>query len=228
MPGEENTNETLQTGRQENLQGADNENKQNPEDNGQNQGIGEQKPEAGEQKLEGKEEPEKTEIYGSPEKFDYSEIQLPEGMQLDEELLKEFEPIAREMNLSNKSANKLMGLAVKLAEKNFAKLGDFAAELQEAKKNSYLELLNTDEELNVGDEEKYNAYVNVAIQGVQAFATPGFKELIKAEGLTHHPEFIKTFHAVGKQCVSEDIPNPQFPAGQKEINAADVLYGERN
>ena len=60
--------------------------------------------------------------------------------------------------------------------------------------NIEIELLNTDKELNAVDEARYNQYLDVAIQGLKAVATPGFSELLKAEGLTHHPEFIKTFH----------------------------------
>lgn len=168
------------------------------------------------------------EIYGSPETFDYSNVQLPEGMQLDEELLKEFEPVAKKLNLSNKSANELMNLAVKLTEKNTAKFSEFAQELQQAKINSYHELLNTDKELNANNEAQYNQYLDVAIQGLKAVATPGFTELLKTEGLTHHPEFIKTFHKIGELCASEKIPDAKYPAGQKELDAADVLYGQKD
>jgi len=166
-----------------------------------------------------------SEIYGSPEAYDYSEVQLPEGMTLDNDLLKEFEPIAKKLNLSNKSANELMGLAVKLSEKNIGKFADFAQEMQQAKKEQYLELLNTDKELNTGNKEAYEQYLDVSIQGLNAVATPGFIEVLKAEGLTHHPEFIKTFHAIGKLCTSEKIPDASYPASQKEVDAAEVLYG---
>lgn len=171
---------------------------------------------------------EDTEIYGAPETYDYSETKLPENMVLDEELVKEFEPLAKKFNLSNKSANELMGLAVKLAEKNFAAVGDIAQQIQEQKKTSYIELLNNDAELEVANEAKYNDIINTAIIGVNKFATPGFKQLLKAEGLTHHPEFIKTFHKIGQLCKEDTVPDATFPAGQTEPNAADVLYKDRN
>lgn len=179
-------------------------------------------------KEEGKEDDKKddTEVYGSPETFDYSEIKLPDGMELDKELLQEFEPIAKKFNLSNKSANELMSLAVKLADKNMAKFNDVASQIQEAKKASYLQLLNEDKDLNVGNSEQYEQYLDVAIKGLKAVATPGFTEFMKNENLTHHPEFIKTFHKIGELCNSDTIPSAKFPAGQS-LDPADVLYGKK-
>ncbi len=166
-----------------------------------------------------------SEVYGSPEQYDYSTVELPEGITLDTELTQEFEPIAKKLNLSNKSANELMKLAVKLTQKNVSKFPDYSAAVQQAKKDSYVEMLNKDKELNVNNEAQYGSYLNVATQGLKAVATPKFIELLKAEGLTHHPEFIKTFHKIGQLCASEKIPDVQYPSGQKEIDPADVLYG---
>lgn len=219
---EQNNNPGLDADQQDNLQ--DNPNT-GADDGNDNDAQGNEKQKAGEEKgNDGKQQNE--DVYGSPETFDYSDVQLPEGMQLDEELVKEFEPVAKKLNLSNKSANELMNLAVKLTEKNTAKFSEFAQELQQAKINSYQELLNTDKELNANNEVHYNQYLDTAIQGLKAVATPGFTELLKAEGLTHHPEFIKTFHKIGELCVSEKIPDAKYPTEQKEPDPADVLYGE--
>ena len=74
--------------------------------------------------------------------------------------------------------------------------------------------------------EEYDQYLNVSIEGLNAVATDGFKQFIKDKGLTHHPEFIKTFHKIGQLCKDADIPNVKFPAGVKQ-DAADVLYGSK-
>jgi len=44
---------------------------------------------------------------GPPEKY---EFQLPDGMELDQEALAEFDPIARELNLNNEQAQKLASI----------------------------------------------------------------------------------------------------------------------
>lgn len=203
-----------------NLQGLDNENNQeNIEDNFQNQND---ENNSDNQNQENKQED--NEIYGSPEQFDYTEVQLPDGMELDKDMLGKFEPLAKEFNLSNKSANKLMNLAVELVAKNAPNAESLATQIQQAEAESYSQLLNSDKELNAYSQEEYGNYLKVANQGVKSFATQGFMDLIKAKGLTNHPDFIKTFHAIGKQCSNDTLPNVNNPVGKSE-RQADILYG---
>lgn len=177
---------------------------------------------------DGKQDPEKNnEIYGSPESYDYSEVQLPENMTLDEEMLEKFNPIAKELNLSNKSANRLMNLAVELTQKNSAKfVEEITAQIQDAESKQYMQMLNTDEELNAYSDEEYSQYLSTANLGIKSVATQGFKDLLKAKGLTNHPEFIKTFHAIGKLCKNDSLPDVKNPVGSTQ-SAADILYGSK-
>lgn len=164
-------------------------------------------------------------IYGSPENFDYSKIELPEGMTLDEELVNEFNPIAKKFNLSNSSANELMNLAVKLSNKNAANVNDAVQQMKIAEKNSYLQLLNDDKELNTQNSDEYEQYLDVATQGLKAVSTPEFNEFLKEKGLTHHPEFIKVFHKIGTMCKDAFIPDASIPVSVKRT-PADILYGK--
>lgn len=162
-------------------------------------------------------------VYGSPENYDYSSITLPDGMELDKELVGEFEPLAKEMNLSNSSANKLMALAVKLSEKNATSFKEAVEQMQVTEKNSYLQMLNDDSELKALNNDDYNKYVDVASKGYNAVATKGFKDFLNAKGLTHHPEFIKVFHKIGEMCADSSLPNVKMPSSPEE-SAADILY----
>lgn len=174
-----------------------------------------------------KEEPKQNdnEIYGSPETFDYTEISLPDGIELDKEMVGKFDGIARELNLSNKSANKLMNLAVELTGKQTAKVTDLAIELQKEEAKSYLQLLNTDKELNAFTEEEYDKYLSTADLGMKSFATEGLQQLIKSKGLTHHPELIKTFHKIGQFCKEDKIPGGSPSSNERP---ADILYGKKD
>lgn len=193
--------------------GADDESADVIVDDGQNEGT-----------EDGKQDAE-NEIYGSPETFDYSEIELPENMVLDSEMVEKFNPIAKKFNLSNKSASELMALAVEHTQKNMAKFADeFSAQYQDAEKKSYLQLLNTDKELNAYSDEDYSQYLSVANLGIKSVATQGFKDLILQKGLTQHPDFIKTFHAIGKLCQTDKLPDVKNPVGSTQ-SAADILYG---
>ncbi len=163
--------------------------------------------------------------YGSPDNYDYSTVELPEGMQLDEELLNEFNPLAKELNLSNDSANKLMALGVKLAQKNAASFKEATEQAAIAEKNSYLEQLNNDKDLKVLNTDDYNKYLDIANQGYNAVATKEFKTFLNSKGLTHHPEFIKVFHKIGELCSDSSIPDAKIPPSA-EKSAADILYGK--
>ena len=224
MDGQENQElQQSQLPDETNLQGLGDEN--NQEDNSQNLNDENDSGNPDEQKREKEDNQENNDIYGSPEQFDYTEVQLPEGMELDKEMLGKFEPLAKEFNLSNKSANKLMNLAVELVAKNTPNAENLATQIQQAEAESYAQLLNTDKELNRYSQEEYSKYLQVANQGVKSFATQGFMDLIKAKGLTNHPDFIKTFHAIGKQCSNDTLPNVNNPVGKSERDC-DILYGD--
>lgn len=162
--------------------------------------------------------------YGSPETYDYSNVNMPDGMQLDNELLKEFTPLAKELNLSNDSASKLVALGVKLAQKNAATFKDATEQAAIAEKNSYLDMLNHDQELNVLNTDDYGKYLDVANQGYNAVATKEFKSFVNSKGLTHHPEFIKVFHKIGELCSDASIPDANIPPAASEQDIADLLY----
>lgn len=226
MDGQENQElQQSQLPNETNLQGLGDENNQeNINDNSQTPNN-ENNSDNSEEQKGNKENQEDNEIYGSPEQFDYTEVQLPEGMELDKEMLGKFEPLAKEFNLSNKSANKLMNLAVELVAKNTPNAENLATQIQQAEAESYAQLLNTDKELNGYSQEEYSKYLQVANQGVKSFATQGFMDLIKSKGLTNHPDFIKTFHAIGKQCSNDTLPNVNNPVGKSERDC-DILYGD--
>jgi len=192
----------------------------NSQDNPQQDNLQDDNPQSG---SDNPDEQKEIEVYGSPETYDYSEIQLPENMQLDNELIEEFNPVAKKLNLSQKSANELVQLAVKLTGKNMQKTSDALEEMQRAKSNSYEQMLLQDDEFSKMDDENYNQYLNTANIGVSKVATKGFQELIKKEGLTKHPDFIRTFHAIGKLCISDSIPDVNHPVGKPE-RMADLLF----
>ena len=165
-------------------------------------------------------------IYGAPERYDYSALELPADMKLDDEMIQEFEPIARKFNLSNDSACELVKMAAQLVDKNMKSVDpqELAKMVQQAKIDGYKIELNNDKELQVDNESVYGPYLATAQKGLDAFATPEFKKLLSQEGLTHSPAVIKTFHAIGKLCESEKIPGIGEQIQQKET-PAQILYG---
>lgn len=159
-----------------------------------------------------------------PETYDYSAVKLPEGIQLDKDILGEFEPIAKKMNLSQEQANEFVNLAVKLVGKQSNEMLSQLQKVQEVKAAQYQQLLNTDKEIGNGDKAKMDAYLDVADIGYSAFANEEVKGLLAESGLNYHPEIVKMFHRIGELCKEDTLPNASYPTGKGQ-SAAEVLYG---
>jgi len=169
--------------------------------------------------------------YGAPENYDFKDLQMPEGFQIDEALAAKFAPIGKELNLSQQSANKLANLLVEIQQEQLAdapnKIAEYRKQEQEAVKLSYEKLLNTDKEIGGGDKAKMNAYLDVADVGYNSFATPELKNVLSELHLDYHPAVIKLFHRLGKLCGNDSISKTNAPTGTKQ-NAADILYGNNS
>lgn len=219
-----NNNENLNTGANDGNNENGNEN--NLENGNENSNENNNNDVAGLGNEEGSQD-NPDERYGSPEAYDYKEVKLPEGSQLDKEMLKEFDALNKETNLSQAQANKYMELGIKLAQKNAGNLPDILQQVTQAKITQYQQALNTDKEICGGDKNKLNAYLDVADRGYTALASDGLKKVLAENGLNYHPEVIKLFHKLGERVGDDKVFNAKIPAGAQQ-DAADILYGSNN
>lgn len=180
------------------------------------------KPEGGDQKTEAelaaeKEAAEKAEKdnkpEGAPEKY---EFQAGEGVELDGEALKDFEPVARELNLSNEQAQKLVDAYPKI----LAGVQQRQADAWQKTTEQWAADVKADKEVG-GDRLTEN--LSAAQRALDQFGTPALKEYLNTTGLGNHPDLVKVFIRVGKS-MSEDGMVTGKENGQR--SAADVLYGK--
>ncbi|HBR0871262.1 TPA: peptidase [Klebsiella pneumoniae] len=150
---------------------------------------------------------------GAPEKY---EFQAGEGVELDVEALKDFEPVARELNLTNEQAQKLVDAYPKI----LAGVQQRQAEAWQAQTEEWAATVKADKEIG-GD--KLTANLGVAQRALDTFGTPELKEYLNGTGLGNHPELVKAFVKVGK-AMSEDGVVTGKESGQR--SAAEVLYGK--
>ncbi len=168
------------------------------------------KPEEGKKPTEdGKDK--KTE--GAPEKYEFKPA---EGQELDSAALEQFEPIARELNLSNEQAQKMVDL---YGTKILPMVQQQQAEAWQKTTEQWAADVKADKEIG-GD--KLTSNISVAQRALDTFGTPKLKEYLTASGLGNHPELVKAFVKVGK-AMSEDGMVTGKEAGQR--SAAEVLYG---
>lgn len=150
---------------------------------------------------------------GAPEKY---EFQAGEGVDLDTEALKDFEPVARDLNLTNEQAQKLVDAYPKI----LAGVQQRQAEAWQKQTEDWAASVKADKEIG-GD--KLTANLSAAQRAMDQFGGPALKEYLDSTGLGNHPELVKTFVKIGKP-MSEDGMVDGSNQGQR--SAAEVLYGK--
>ncbi|EMA3752563.1 peptidase [Salmonella enterica] len=150
---------------------------------------------------------------GAPEKY---EFQAAEGVELDTEALKDFEPVARELNLTNEQAQKLVDAYPKI----LAGVQQRQAEAWQQTTEQWAADVKADKEIG-GD--KLTSNLSAAQRALDQFGTPELKEYLNTTGLGNHPDLVKTFVKIGK-AMSEDGMVTGGNDGQR--SAAEVIYGK--
>lgn len=173
----------------------------------------EQSGKADKQDGEKQEEKDEQKPKGAPEKY---EFQAGEGVELDSEALKDFEPVARELNLTNEQAQKLVDAYPKI----LAGVQQRQTEAWQAQTEQWAADVKADKEVG-GD--KLTANLSAAQRALDQFGTPELREYLDGTGLGNHPELVKAFIKVGK-AMSEDGVITGKESGQR--SAAEVLYGK--
>lgn len=126
---------------------------------------------------------------------EYADFSLPEGMTLDTVTLDKFRPIAKELGLSQESAQKLVSL---VADQRQAEHEAWAAQIDEWANQS-----KADPEIGGA---KFDENLAIAQRGYTKFATPALRELLDSSGYSNHPEVIRMFVAIGKSFGEDNRP----------------------
>ncbi|MDR3005206.1 MAG: protease [Acidovorax sp.] len=147
-------------------------------------------------------------VEGAPESYDFK---AGEGMTYDTAVIDAYAEVAKELNLSQDNAQKVL---------------DKMAPVIAARQSEQLAALHTDwANSSKADKEfggeKLSENLGTAKKAMDAFATPELRTLLNDSGLGNHPEVIRMFYRAGK-VISED----GFVAGRgaPTKSAADVLY----
>ncbi|EHG9340691.1 peptidase [Salmonella enterica] len=151
---------------------------------------------------------------GAPEKYEFKPA---EGQEFDAAALEQFEPIARELNLTNEQAQKMVDL---YGSKIMPMVQQQQVEAWQKTTEQWAADVKADKEIG-GD--KLTSNLSAAQRALAQFGTPELKEYLEGTGLGNHPELVKAFVKVGK-AMSEDGMVTGKESGQR--SAAEVLYGK--
>ena len=148
---------------------------------------------------------------GAPEKY---EFKLPEGVQLDANGTAAFSEVAKELNLTQDAAQKVL-------DKMGPVIAGRHAEVLTQAKAQWVEAAQTDKEYGG---EKLAENLAVAKKALDTFGSPELRTLLNESGLGNHPEIIRAFFKAGK-AISEDKFVPATGGSPKGTKAAaDALY----
>ena len=150
---------------------------------------------------------------GAPEK--YEDFTLPENVSVNEGLMSEFQDLAKELNLSQEQAQKL----IDLQSRDLAKAAEAAQERWDVLKTEWADSAKSDTEFGG---QNFDANVGLAKQALDQFGTPELKEALEVTGTGSHPEIIRFFYRVGKALKEADMLTGSAPVRKK--SAAELIY----
>lgn len=120
-----------------------------------------------------------------PEKYEFT---VPDGVQLDEELVKEFEPLAKEYGLSQGKAQKIVDLGSKMMQKAVDRYTEAAQVAHAEQVKGWLEAAKADPELK---DDVAKGADSEAARVMNTLATPELKKFLNETGFGNHPEMIR-------------------------------------
>lgn len=121
------------------------------------------------------------------------DFKFPEGVVIDEEFAKDFKGVAKELNLNQEQAQKLVDLQSKFTQGYSEKVSEqFKTQVNDWKQESIAEL-----------GANYKQALAVVAKAMNSFGSPELRQLLNNTGLGNHKEVVKLFLNMGKM-VSED------------------------
>lgn len=151
-----------------------------------------------------------------PEDGKYT-LTMPEGVQVDQELLDAVGSDFKELGLSHRQAQKIADKFIEVNTKRAEKQSEQFAEIitkwgEEAKK---------DKEIG-GD--KWDGTVKDAKRAINTLGTPELKKYLEVTGGGNHPEIIRLFAKVGSMIKEDSPANGGAEGAGKPADPAHVLY----
>ena len=159
-------------------------------------------------------------VFGKPETYDFKEVKLPENMTLDENMTGKFLKYASKLDLSQKSANEMVAMAVELTEQARKNTLSVIEQQNNAKIEGYLMTLKNDEEIGGAKLDSALKDANVAYEGF--FKDEELRNIFASSGLTVHPKFIKALKEIGQEMKEDTIQISNFANTKR--NPEDILY----
>lgn len=140
------------------------------------------------------------------------EIVTPEGFEVDADIKTEFETTAKEIGLSQKGVEKLVGIQTKLQEKQAERTAEMV--------KGWAEDVKRDKELGGKD---FDAKAAIGRQFLADFGNEQVSVLLDRTGLGNHPEVVRMFYRAG--VATGEARAEKGSGGGDKRDHAEILYG---
>lgn len=134
------------------------------------------------------------------------ELKLPEGVEVDSEMLGAFKTMAKEANLNGEAAQKVVDIYVTAQQAAQRKATESWTQTQK----QWVEEIQNDKELG-GANAKAAAIVTE--KAVKALVSPELSKFLDQSGLGNHPEMARLFHRLGKMMKEDTIAGSSATQG---------------
>lgn len=149
---------------------------------------------------------------GAPEKYEFKPT---EGITLSDTVIGKYSEIAKELNLSQDNAQKILSEVSPL-------IAQQQADIFKSTVEGWRTQAQADKDIG-GD--KLTENLGLAKRAMDTYFSADFTKLLNDSGLGNHPEMIRGLMKIGK-LVSQDSFVSAGSGAKSERSAADVLYGK--
>lgn len=150
----------------------------------------------------------------------YADFTVPEDVKLDADTLEKFQPLAKELGLSQAKAQQLVDFQVGLLQADAG-----------AREEAFTGALSEWRTANKADAEyggaKWDQNREAAGRLVDRFGTPELKQFLNETGAGEHPELVRFVHRMA-QVIAEDTHVAGEGQGGEELTRAERMYGKNH
>ena len=145
---------------------------------------------------------------GAPEAYDFRAT-IPEGVDMDETITKEFSDLSRSMNLTNEQANQMAAYGIKY--------GQQIADAVKAQYNAEVQAWGEQAKAELGANlEKTLATAGAGIEAIER-VVPGIRQALNETGAGNRIEVIRAMEMLG-QLVQAACPGADLVSEQQNVN----------
>lgn len=152
-------------------------------------------------------------VVGAPEK--YEDFNLPEGMSVEDSTLQSFLPLAKELNLDQGQAQKLVDYEAGRVQEMINTQEQVWSDLRQEWRTA----VKSDKEIGG---PAFDESLAASKTFLRKYGTPELMEALNSTGMGDHPEFIRAFARAGKAMKEDSLS--MGTATEVKLSPEEILY----